>query len=404
MKEFGKKKCQVCIGCGRCASTAAGLRVITESFLKQELLPIGNTMGKGSFVVVDIGTTTIAMELYDNTGKKLEQYVQPNPQRIFGADVISRIQAAENGMNARQMRAQVLRVLTEGLNSFQEKCDRIEKVYIAGNTTMNYLLCGHDVQPLGYAPFRADFLQSEEMKIGETAAVTMPGLSAFVGGDIVAGILACGLHKKQEISLLIDLGTNGEMALGNREKILACSTAAGPAFEGMLQAQGKAIWGADIVEYTAQLLQRGLIDETGLLADPYFETGILVGGVHLTQENIRSFQTAKAAIAAGIQMLIQEYGLESEAIIDTVYLAGGFGYYLKEEASLQVGLLPKGLTGRVRAVGNSALAGCYAYHYLEQGKQETEQIRRIAKVLNLTELKAFTTSFVENMYLKELLL
>ncbi|MBQ9140979.1 MAG: hypothetical protein IJX63_04200 [Lachnospiraceae bacterium] len=195
------KKCQICVGCGRCGNVASGLHVITESFLKPELLSVGETVDKGSFVLADIGTTTIAMELYDETGQKLEEYVCPNPQRIFGADVISRIQSAENAMHARQMQALVRGVLEKGLQQFElskyMQKQKIKKMYIAGNTTMLNLLCGHDVRPLGYAPFQADFLESEELSIGDVLAVTLPGLSAFVGGDIVAGILATGMHKRK---------------------------------------------------------------------------------------------------------------------------------------------------------------------------------------------------------------
>ncbi len=398
--KFGKKKCDMCIGCGRCNSDLKGLHVLTQSFLKTELLSAGETAGKGSFVLVDLGTTTIAMELYGANGKKVNQYVCPNPQRVFGADVISRIQAAENVINAKQMRAQIIFALLDGIKSFGEKSYEVKKIYIAGNTTMLNILCGHDVRPLGYAPFRADYLKGEELVIGEIPACTLPGLSAFVGGDIVAGILACGMHKKDEISLLIDLGTNGEMVLGNKNKMLACSTAAGPAFEGMLQAQGKAVWGADIVEYAASLLKNRMMDETGLFVEPYFEKGVTIGGVQITQENIRNLQIAKAAIASGIQALMDSYGVQEESI-EKVYLAGGFGYYLKEDAALHIGLLPEGFRGKTVAVGNSALAGCYAYHSCENADCEVEYIRSISKVLNLTELKAFTTNFVDNMNLKK---
>ncbi len=404
LRRDGKNKCQICVGCGRCGKVASGLHVITESFLKTELLSAGETVGKGSFVLVDLGTTTIAMELYDAGGQKLDQYVCPNPQRSFGADVISRIQAAENVMNARQMQALVRGALEKGLQQFAE-CKHIhyqrpERMYIAGNTTMLYLLCGHDVQPLGYAPFQADFLESEELVIGELPAITLPGLSAFVGGDIVAGILATGMHKRAEVGLLIDLGTNGEMVLGNKDKLLACSTAAGPAFEGMLQAQGKAVWGADLVKDTAELLQKDVLDETGLLQEPYFIEGVTIGGVLIRQEHIRSLQSAKAAIAAGIQVLLQEYGLASVQELDKVYLAGGFGYYLQEEAAIQIGLLPREVQGKVQAVGNSALAGCYHYHFSMTGKQEIDRIQKSTKVINLAELEAFTWNFVENMWFR----
>ncbi len=419
----GKNKCEICVGCGRCESTAEGLHIITESFLKPELLPAGETAGKGSFVVADIGTTTIAMELYDSMGTKQAEYVAVNPQRVVGADVISRIQAAENPMMAKQLQAFVLLELENGIEKFltqigeeeaagttkwqnvqtniqQAPC--IEKIYIAGNTVMLNILCGHDVQPLGYAPFRADFLEQEILEIKDIPAVTMPGLSAFVGGDVVAGILATGMQRREEISLLIDLGTNGELVLGNREKLLAGSTAAGPAFEGMLRSQGKSVWGADIVVCVAELLKRGIVDETGLLAEPYFETGVTMGGVCITQDNIRSLQMAKAAIATGVQTLVKEYGLKSTKEIQKVYLAGGFGYYLKEWAAMDIGLLPEELMGKIQAVGNSALAGCYYRHICALATQELEQIRTVTKVVNLAEMEVFTEEFVANMNLKKL--
>ncbi len=419
----GKNKCEICVGCGRCESTTKGLHIITESFLKPELLPAGETAGKGSFVVADIGTTTIAMELYDSMGKKQAEYVAVNPQRVVGADVISRIQAAENPMMAKQLQAFVLLELGNGIEKFlmqigegeaagtakrqnvqtnTQQAPCIEKVYIAGNTVMLNILCGHEVQSLGYAPFRADFLEQETMLIKGIPAVTMPGLSAFVGGDVVAGILATGMQRREEISLLIDLGTNGELVLGNREKLLAGSTAAGPAFEGMLRMQGKQVWGADAVACVAELLKRGIVDETGLLAEPYFEKGVTIGGVCISQENIRNLQTAKAAIATGIQALVKEYGLNGAEEIQKVYLAGGFGYYLREQAAVDIGLLPEELTGKIQAIGNSALAGNYYYHRSTGATQELEQIRSVTKVVNLAEMEAFTEEFVSNMNLKKL--
>lgn len=420
MPEIRGRRCQVCIGCGRCVDVTKKLHVVTESFLKPEVTGEGKlyqkfkSMGdntvltayspaiaEGDFVLVDIGTTTIAMELYDAVGQKKSQYVSPNPQRIFGADVISRIRASENVMQRRQMQTLVKSVLEEGLKEFQKLSDTIEKMYIAGNTTMMYLLNGHDVQPLGYAPFRADFLQGEELMISGIKAVTLPGLSAFVGGDIVAGILASGIHRHEEISLLIDLGTNGEMVIGNKEKMIACSTAAGPAFEGMLQDKTKPVWGADIVDIVAELLNQGIIDETGLLQETYFETDVIVADVHVSQGQIRQLQTAKAAIAAGIQVLVENYGLKSTSEIDKVYLAGGFGYFLKEQSAITIGLLPEELKGKVVAAGNTSLAGVYYYHYAHDVNMETEQIIHDTKVINLAETEDFSEKFVENMYLKK---
>lgn len=393
-----KRKCAVCIGCGRCGEYPGDLQVITDSFLKSELLS-ANSADKGSFVIADIGTTTIAMEALDTQGKKLAEYVQPNPQRIFGRDVISRIQAAENPLVAKQMQDMVKQVLLQGQEEFQKKVPDIRNVYVAGNTTMLYLLLGYEIGELGYAPFRASHLEAVEMELGEWTAHVLPGLSAFVGSDIVAGILACGMADKEHVSLLIDLGTNGEMVLGNCKKMIVCATAAGPAFEGMLEDGRQALWGADLVKSVAELLDKGILDETGLLAEPYFTECVTIGGVRITQEHVRNLQTAKAAIAAGIEILVEAYGIALEDI-GRVYLAGGFGYFLEEESAIRMGLLPKALQGKVQAVGNSALAGCYAYHFDARAEQKITRIKELTQVINLAECEAFGRRFVENMYLR----
>ncbi len=389
-----KRKCDVCIGCGKCHNVSdASLQVVTESFLKRI-----NGATKGvPFVLADIGTTTLAMELYNVNGEKVAEYVRPNPQRIFGADVISRISAAQNPMNARQMQSLVKKVLQEGLEELQKvQREKISCMYLAANTTMLYLLLGHDTTPLGEAPFRAEYLEEESFDLGDCKVQVLPGLAAFVGADIMAGVLACGMQESEAVSLLIDLGTNGEMVLGNNEQLYACSTAAGPAFEGMLKAEGQAVWGADIVKCVASLLEEEIMDETGLLKEPYFTEGVSIGGVKLTQEHIRNLQTAKAAIASGIQMLMKQFGIEAE-VVKNVYLAGGFGYFLDVDAAVKIGLIPEEFRDKTQAVGNSALAGCYAYYADENAAEKITRIKKFTRVINLAETEGFAETFVGNM-------
>lgn len=390
-----KRKCVVCMGCGRCGEYGKDLQVITDSFFRSELLS-ADTADKGSFVIVDIGTTTIAMEAYDSSGIKLAQYVKSNPQSPFGRDVISRIQAAENPIPAKQMQGLVKQVLLQGLKELQKKAPDIKNVYVAGNTTMLYLLMGYDTKELGYAPFSASRLERTENSLGEWNVVCLPGFSAFVGADIVAGVLATGMAEKESISLLIDLGTNGEMVLGNHEKLLACATAAGPAFEGMLEDGRQALWGADLVKVVATLLDKGVLDETGLLAEPYFTEGVTIAGVCITQDHIRNLQTAKAAIAAGVEILVKEYGISLEDICQ-VYLAGGFGYFLEEEAAVRIGLIPKALKGKVQAVGNSALAGCYVYHFAGDAEEKIVRMKEKTRIINLAEEEGFAEEFISQM-------
>lgn len=406
-------RCQVCTGCGRCepgGKREEQMKVVTASFLLPGRRENGGTaLGKGGagsekdtlgrpggeLAIADLGTTTIAMEWYDGLGQKRGEYVCTNPQRVFGTDVISRIRAAENPLFLRQMQQLARQALEQGIACFRQQGGNPERLVIAGNTTMLYLLMGHDPAPLGRAPFQAAYLAQEKLVADGVEAVTLPGLSAFVGADIAAGMLACGMDRGEAVTLLVDLGTNGEMALGNQDKIICCGTAAGPAFEG-----GGDLWGADMIALTAKLLERGLADETGLLAEPYFESGVLIGDLRITQERIRQLQTAKAAICAGIRTLIAAYGLDGPEQIRQVWLAGGFGYFLDVDAAIALGLLPQGLEGRVTAVGNAALAGAWLYGNEPDAGERLNRLRTVTQVLNLAEQQGFEADFVEAMYLR----
>lgn len=177
---------------------------------------------------------------------------------------------------------------------------------VAANTTMTYLFMGWNPEELGKAPFTVSHSGAVETEIAGVACHIIPGLSAFVGGDITAGILASGMLEQEASTLLIDLGTNGEMALGNRHRLHACATAAGPAFEG---GANRGIWGADMVRLLQKLLEEGLMDGQGLLKEPYFTKGVRIGDVLVTKESVRAVQLAKGAIAAGIEILADSYGI-----------------------------------------------------------------------------------------------
>jgi len=367
-------------------------------------------------VAADVGTTTIAMQLLGADAEIEADYVCVNPQVRYGADVLSRIQVAQNAEAAREMRRLVTEKLAEGLEKFRGmiKPDESLKLVLAGNTTMIYLLMGYDLEELGRAPFQATHLNPEETMISGVPCGIFPGLSAFVGGDIFAGMCACGLKEQEKITLLIDLGTNGEMVLGNRARSIACATAAGPAFEGGVN---RGIWGADMIHLLAKLREEGLLDETGLLADPYFEDGVLVGGVRVTQQAVRAIQLAKGAIGAGIRILMKEYGIEDDfGRIDRVILAGGFGYYLQPRDAAAIGLLPKELVPVTMAGGNTALAGALKMgrnwltgqkswiQLFEVTTERSEQNSTAGiwgtEVLNLAEHRDFEELYIKNMELK----
>lgn len=405
-------RCKVCTGCGLCPGIRKekdnSIKILTESSLAEK----GNVSFASSndrLAVADIGTTTIVVQLLEKDGSVSKSVVQINPQTKYGADVISRILQAESKERAEEMRQLVLQVLEKALISFEALLLPEEKLYvvIAGNTTMMYLLMGYNPKPLGQAPFWAEHLEPASLFLldGRVKGFVFPGLSAFVGGDIVAGMKACDMENQKEITLLIDLGTNGEIVLGNREKILATATAAGPAFEGGVN---KGIFGADMLHLMNVLRQEGLLDESGLLAELYFERGIRVGNVVVTQEAIRSIQCAKAAIAAGIQILTADYGINYYDI-HRVVLAGGFGYYLQSEDAVGIGLLPQDLLTKTISGGNTALFGAkiMGKRLLQQWKNPTKNEWKTlfannpsTRVLNLAEEDDFSEKYLEAMCLR----
>ena len=223
----------------------------------------------------------------------------------------------------------------------------------------------------------------------------MPGISAFVGADITAGHLACGFAECEdgECRLFIDLGTNGEMAIGRGDRLICTAAAAGPAFEG---GAGVNVPGTDMIALLAEMLEGGVIDETGLLKEPFFDTGWQKGELRITQQDIRGLQMAKAAVCAGVELLMEAMGTDASRI-DKVFLAGGFGYFLDVEKAARIGLFPPQLAGRVTAVGNTSLLGACLYGGEESLRKKAEAMCRRAEVLNLAELPGFEQKYLERL-------
>lgn len=391
----------------------------------------GSTVKGGYVIAVDLGTTTIAMQLRDmDTGETVDIYCGMNPQRIYGADVLSRIQASCEG-HREALRQCVWEMLERGTRQFVKVVEPadIKCICVAGNTTMEHLLMGYDVSSLGRSPFTpvAIGLQMVEGPLGIPLYIT-PGISTFVGGDITAGMYALGMlpemekiqcseegyvedcvteecmtgHRK-DIRLLIDLGTNGEMVITGGTDMLVTATAAGPAFEGGTE---KAVVGTDMIAVTDSLKKRGILDEEGLLKEPYFTEGIMVhtqkGEFRLTNRDIRALQMAKAAVRAGVEILWEQMGRPK---IGQVYLAGGFGYYLDVEAAFSIGLLPRDMRGHVRAVGNTSLEGAFRIgRDLCRGVIDGRRLEAAfssAKSINLAQQKAFEKLYLGYMNLVE---
>ena len=383
-------------------------------------------------VAVDLGTTTIAMQLVElDTGRIVDTHCEMNPQRRYGADVLSRILASCEG-NRETLQRLVVEVLERGVERFRNQNATIRCMCIAGNTTMEHLLMGYDVSSLGSSPFTPVEIGLQEYRhpTWDFTVWLTPGISAFVGGDIVAGLYACGMltghmpdqlagqeecvnqskhDRQEETSLLIDLGTNGEMAVTDGTRMIVTATAAGPAFEGGASA---GIVGSDMIACAAQLLRQGVLDETGLLAEPFFTEGVSVqaadktryyfvegGGTqafYMSQQDIRSLQMAKAAVRAGVEVLLRRL---EEKWAARVYLAGGFGYYLDVEAAFRIGLLPEQFRGHVQAVGNTSLKGAYLIGrdlwQRKIDKQTLEQSLSSIESINLAKQEEF-----EKLYLK----
>lgn len=359
-------------------------------------------------IAIDIGTTTLAAQLIDLTdGCLLSTASSMNHQRAFGADVVSRMEASMAGKGRELqnlIRADLQRLIGKLIRQSGISAKQVEKIMIGGNTTMGHLLMGYSCATLGVYPFTpvdistirgrfSDVIGTEYMGMEalDCDVWLLPGISTYVGGDIVAGLYACEFEQQETVNLLVDLGTNGEMAIGNRERLLVTSTAAGPAFEGgniscgtgsipgaichvkigadrrtaveTIQNQSPVgICGTGVIEITAELLKAGIVEETGLLDEEYFEEGYPVAitpegnEIWFTQKDVREIQLAKSAVRAGVETLIRRYGVSCDEI-GTVYLAGGMGFQLDRDAAVTIGLIPAELKGKIHAVGNSSLAG-----------------------------------------------
>lgn len=388
------------------AKPAADCR-LRVCFLRRKPMEIALEQGRAMtqavsescYIAVDLGTTTIAMQLLDAaSGGRLAVYTALNPQSGYGADVISRIEAANSGERAR-LQQLIHKTLREGVAVMLQQAQKQgvaaptafpKHLIISGNTTMEHLFMGYDTASLGTYPFASAAEGWSRTELDGIPTIWIPGVSAFVGGDIVSGIYACGMAEREDVSLLLDLGTNGEMAIGNRNRIVCTAAAAGPAFEGGAASD---IFGADMIKITADMLRKEILDETGLLSEPYFETGY----ESVSQQDIRTLQMAKAAVRAGIQILLQQYGTDTRHI-SRVYLAGGFGMKLDIADAGRIGLLPEALQNKITVVCNASLQGASQFGMQpEKAAQAVEHILAAAEEINLAEQPEFA-----RMYLSEL--
>ncbi len=448
----------------------------------------------GYGVAVDIGTTTVAMSLVslsDNSETATVNFINPQREAALGSDVLSRMKNAADPRIARRMRGLLTDALSDGIDRLcgmaklngRSGCQVTDRnaacgsngdsavsgsglkalkdpvigslpMVVAGNATMLHIFSGLDTASMLTAPFApADIsLRHEIMRRDDPAkedgtapagkeagsgaegfpVTVFPCVSAFVGGDIVAGIYALGLLQKEEPVLFLDLGTNGEMALAVGGKLYVTSVAAGPAFEGgnisigMAAVKGavtrvfirsgfsrvetvggvpaKGICGSGLFDAVAGMYQDGVIDRHGTLSERYIEDGFPVyirDAAHrllLKQEDIRAFQTAKAAVAAGAEALLRAGGVPAEKVKE-VYIAGSFGEYLDLASAKTVGLLPEGLFDRARSVGNTSLLGAKKLLLHPEDEDVVREIAASAEPLDLAGDAFFKDAFIERMEL-----
>lgn len=384
---------------------------------------------EGFGVAVDLGTTTLVAQLIDlSTAKVMAVETMLNPQVRFGADLISRIQACLDG-HADEM-CWIIRVAIGEMVSrlIGNHPFEIRKIAMVGNAVMQLIFSGMDVSPLSRYPFHNDHPELKSFKADELGwnfpvkenVLFYPSIGSFVGSDILAGIAATGLHTKDEITALVDLGTNGEIVVGNRHDVVCASTAAGPAFEGANISMGmRAVTGAisslrlingkieaDIIGKTNAkgICGSGLIDAVAILRELEMigmfgeivtgeEVIPLFGDVKLTQKDIHEFQLAKAAIAAGLNILAKTQGKDISDISE-IFIAGGFGNYINLDHVVSTGMI--GLDReRIHKFGNTALIG--AKMFLYKGEELSNQILEITRHINLESSMDFQDIYVDNM-------
>jgi uncharacterized 2Fe-2S/4Fe-4S cluster protein (DUF4445 family) len=385
---------------------------------------------KGFGIAFDMGTTTLVAQLVNlENGHILDSVSDVNPQARFGADLISRIQSCLDG-NQEELQQIIRQKAGEMIDSLLvEHPVEVSKINFVGNTAMHHIFSGISVAPLSQYPFHSpekgsQYFTTKQLNwpLKETDIHFYPSIGSFVGSDILAGIAATQMAFRDEFTVLVDLGTNGEIVVGNREKIVCASTAAGPAFEGAKISQGmrastgaissvtfengkikthvignvpaRGICGSGLIDVMAALLETGQI---GIFGE--FENGEekieIAQGVAVTQQDIREFQLAKAAVATGIQILLNKLEISFENI-SQVFIAGGFGNFLNIGNVIRTGLIECN-ADKIVKLGNTALIG--AKMLLFEDENFVDEILSKTTHINLEADPAFQDIYIEKMML-----
>ena len=439
----------------------------TLVFSAGELLSVekGDTTKENYGLAFDLGTTTMVGTLLDvNTGKDLAVTSRMNPQVIWGDDVVSRIKfCREDKDGLEKLHLCLIKEINLMITDLTEKAqispEHIYKITVVGNSTMEHLFLQISPENLGVIPFtpvfkRAIALKATKLglKVNKQGEVfVFPNMAGFIGGDTVAVILATSIHKSKEIKLIVDIGTNGEIVLGNKERLVAASTAAGPAFEGARISSGMratkgaiekvlmeddievnvigdilpfGLCGSGLIDAVGEMVKLGIINDTGrILVKEELENKVslklaervitinsnnnflLVSKegtdnkkpIFITQKDVRELQLAKAAIAAGIKILKKELGIKTQDIKE-VLLAGAFGNFIRSSQAKRIGLIPDLPSEKIKFVGNAASSGAKLALLSRDKEKETALISEITEYIELSLKREFQTEFVEAMF------
>ena len=410
-------------------------------------------------LAVDVGTTTVVAKLLGmGDGQVLSTAASINPQVKYGDDCVSRIAYGGSEEGLERLHKEIIACINRLTGELGVDSKQIHYGCIVGNATMNHLFLKLPVAGLGQAPYKAYSLDGHDVAAGELGLEiaadaqvhTVENIAGFVGSDITAAVLASGVAEAEELTLFVDIGTNGEIVLGTKDKLYAASCAAGPAFEGARISCGsravegaieavvfdgedidfdvigggpaRSICGSGLIDAVALLLELGIIEPSGRFLHPDSLRGSVFDGVVsrvseykgqrafvlsdalggrerpivLTQDDVRQSQLAKAAVRAGIKFLQRKLGVRDDEI-EKVLLAGAFGNYIRPDSALRIGLLPDVPVERIHFVGNAAVSGAQMILLSRKARKEAARLARKIEYVEIANEKDFTDVFAESM-------
>lgn len=456
----------ICSECGKCKNSEM-LKGANERKAKMIQYPSDFCMNvdrKGYGVAFDIGTTTVVGMLWDlSRGKQINVYAETNPQNEMGMDVISRITyCADDEKKLILLQEKIINCLNDIIKRFCTEeniagCD-IHKIIVCGNTTMSHIFAGYSPHSLAISPFTPAYtgtltLTAADLRLNidpEGEIVVVPNIAGHIGGDITAGLVATRFLKQQKLTLFIDIGTNGEMALTDGKRTVVCSTAAGPAFEGAFISYGmraadgaiekvmvhdegmliktigdeepQGICGSGLIDLLAIMTKENLINRKGRLADIkeaskrgvdeklssllFEENGQRCFQIaqkkdrtiiYINQNDIREVQLAKGAILAGIRTMLKAFD-KSENDIDEILLAGAFGNYIDKTNAIKIGLLPNIDPIKIRYVGNTAGIGVSMILGSDKELEQAQELPYKIEHLELAKNAEFQEEYLKAMY------